>query len=149
MNYPALARLPCKTCCLFHIEYDWSRHEGTAEIELDREGNHSRREEGDTPPCMEADGSRRMDKQVCPKGHPSEERHSVLSDRNRQAWELYKAVQATSGACLTDAMRRDALLMRNLGIIHRIVTQSQQYQQAKDTGSRVALEFLRLQAEVQ
>lgn len=38
----------------------------------------------------------------------------MLSPRNRLTLRLYEEVRATGGACLTEAMKRDRVLMRNL-----------------------------------
>lgn len=50
----------------------------------------------------------------CPKESPERARVLVLSPRNRLTLRLYEEVRATSGVCLTDAMKRDRVLMRNL-----------------------------------
>jgi hypothetical protein len=58
---------------------------------------------------------------TCPKKSPAEARHYELSRRNIKTFRIWEQVQATRGACLTPAMRRDTVLLRNLVIVDNVV----------------------------
>jgi hypothetical protein len=148
-HFPVLARLPCAECQTYRIDYDWEHHRGTGNREKSC-GEDWKREGPDLPICMNPDGSKALDEHGaarCPKGHPREEHESRLSPRNRATLEIYQQVQATNGACLTEQMRRDKLLMRNLSIVHRVVEAARQQQAAKQMGDYVGLAVARLFAE--
>lgn len=74
-------------------------------------GTPLRRPEGSPTPCWK-----------CPKQSPSEAKRMELSDKNWRTWRIYQQVQATGGGCLTEAMKRDAVLNRNLGDIYDLLS---------------------------
>jgi hypothetical protein len=57
---------------------------------------------------------------TCPKKSPASARELELSRRNVKTLWIYRQVRATAGQCLTDEMRRDGLLMRNLALLDGI-----------------------------
>lgn len=58
---------------------------------------------------------------TCPKKSPEQAHLYELSDRNKLAVEFYFTTRAMSGLNLTDDMRQDAIVQRNLAIIDRII----------------------------
>lgn len=102
--------LPCSECRLWI--YD---DKGQP---LKRLGKKQRRRFGSPTPCRE-----------CPKKSPAEAKWHELTADNLQALQFYREVQASGGGCLTDAMRRDRRLLRNLSIIDQIVKGHERHQE--------------------
>jgi len=65
---------------------------------------------GDPTPCS-----------TCPRGSPTREEETTLSDRNWKAYARYLEVDATKGMCLVGAQRTDPLALRVMRTIHVIV----------------------------
>ncbi len=65
----------------------------------------------------------------CPKGSPEREREFELTPANLKTYQLYLEVQATAGARLTETMKQDRWLMRNLALVHRIAEAAKQTKQ--------------------
>lgn len=57
----------------------------------------------------------------CPKESPQNAHRHELSEKNAKAVEFYFTTRAMSGANLTDAMRQDPIVQRNMATIDRIV----------------------------
>lgn len=74
------------------------------------------------PPCWD-----------CPKQSPEEAHKYELSDKNAQAVHFYYVTRAMAGANLTDDMRYDAILQKNMGIIDRIIRGAEGEQSAMAT----------------
>lgn len=58
---------------------------------------------------------------ACPKESPDRAYLHELSPKNAQAVEFYYVTRAMSGANLTDEMRQDETVQRNMAIIDRIL----------------------------
>lgn len=58
---------------------------------------------------------------TCPKKSPEEAHQYELSVKNKQALQFYYTTRAMSGANLTDEMRRDAIIQRNMCLIDQIL----------------------------
>lgn len=108
------------------VDYDWEKHTGSGQTRCQR---------AVPPPCMNSDGSER--KGGCPKEHPAKEKEHVLSPANRQTLEFYWQVQATHGAALTDELKQDRLLMRNLAAVHEVAEAHRRKQQHDATAALV------------
>ena len=63
---------------------------------------------------------------TCPKKSPDEAHQYELSPKNEKAVQFYFATRAMSGANLTDELKQDAIVQRNLSIIDRIIRQHEQ-----------------------
>lgn len=63
-----------------------------------------------SPPCR-----------TCPKKSPEQAKHYELSRKNHKTVQLYYTTRAMTGANLSDAMRQDAILQKNLTIVDQIV----------------------------
>lgn len=70
-----------------------------------RAGIHQPRPPGVRTPCHS-----------CPKKSPENAAHLELTGPSLATLRLYLRSRATAGACLNDAEREDALLLRNLAI---------------------------------
>lgn len=57
----------------------------------------------------------------CPKKSPEQAHEYELSSRNLQAVEFYYLTRAMNGLNLSDELKRDAIVQRNISIIDRIV----------------------------
>lgn len=90
-----------------------------------------RRTKDSPPPCA-------FDDKACPKGSPAEEAMHLLSAENRLTWQIYREVRATNGACLTDEMRRDALLMQNLSYLDELVRIHERRQLGREVAYNLA-----------
>jgi hypothetical protein len=126
-TYPVLARTPCSTCKKYVLKYDWSTHQGTGAIEIDEATDEPMERDG-PPPCQDG----RRSSSVCPKVSPEKEAEYSLSDKNRQTYQVYQEVRATAGGCLTEAMKADRLLMRNLAAIDEIVRRGERRELAEN-----------------
>lgn len=71
-----------------------------------RGDKRQRRVPGQPTPCR-----------ACPRGSPEEGERLALDHRQMTTIRLYLQVRATSGACLNEWERGDALLLRNLALI--------------------------------
>ena len=130
MFYPVLARTPCEECCKYVIRYDWLKHEGSGEREIDEATGEPMERDG-PPPCKEG----RRSSTLCPKECPEKEKEHVLSEKNYRAWNFYREVRA---AGLPEEMKTDRVLMKNLALIDHIVRDGEQYQLAKRTALHIA-----------
>jgi hypothetical protein len=130
--YPALTRFTCAECQQFVYDVDWDKNcAGTGQRKTYRGGTCDlRRGKNSPPPCF-------YDAKACPKGSPAEEQEHVLSPENWQAWQLYREVRATNGACLTDAMRADRLLMQNLSILDEMARVRERQQLGREVASNL------------
>jgi len=61
--------------------------------------------------------------ETCPKKSHERAAETELSEKNIRAVEYFYRVRATFGRCLAERAVNDGVLMRNLGIIERIVSQ--------------------------
>lgn len=111
-------------CCKNLLDYDWTTHRGTGQPQIDEATGEPMERDG-PPPCKEG----RRSHTICPKESPEKEAEHLLSAKNWQTWELYHAVQASAGACLTERMREDRLLAQNLALVHRLVATHQRREQ--------------------
>lgn len=75
----------------------------------------------------------------CPKQSPERGRELRLSERNLQMLRLYNEVRATAGACLTEEMRRDRLLMLNLSDLAAMDRVRERQRLAEEIGYHTAL----------
>lgn len=73
----------------------------------------------------------------------AEEAAQVLSKRNGQTYQLAWQVHSTRGACLTDAMRSDRLLMQNVGLVLRLIESFERSDLAERIGREVGPEVAR------
>jgi hypothetical protein len=71
------------------------------------------------PPCKD-----------CPKVGPEHEADHLLTAKNLKTLLLYREVQATCGACLSERERQDPLLLRNLSIVGGLVREYEAKQQS-------------------
>lgn len=131
--YPALTQFSCADCQRFVYDVDWANGcVGTGKRKTYCGGTRDvARTAGTPPPCA-------FDKDACPKGSPAEEAEHLLSADNAQTWQLYREVKATGGACLTDEMKRDQLLMRNLALIDQLAEARQRQQLGREIAGQVA-----------
>jgi hypothetical protein len=90
-----------------------------------------RRTAASPPPCA-------FDKNACPKGSPAEEAEHVLSAENWRAWQFYREVRATGGACLTERMKADALLMQNLALLNDLAEARRRQQLGRELAVNLA-----------
>jgi hypothetical protein len=113
--YPALTRFTCAECQQYVYDVDWENGcTGTGQRKKYCGGTRDlQRTKNSPPPCF-------YDAKACPKGSPAEEAEHVLTPENWQAWQLYREVRATNGACLSEAMRNDRLLMQNLTLLDEL-----------------------------
>lgn len=95
-----MAAVSCKDCKAWIHDKDWKRSK--------RGGVDQPRPPGVPTPCK-----------ICPKGSPADEHWFHLTPRNAAAVRRYHEVQASNGACLSDAERADPWLQWLLSIIHR------------------------------
>ena len=109
MFHPGLTRFSCAECHQFVYDMATGERTKTCEGLVDVIRPKGPNGEPPKPPC---------DK--CPKGSPERESEFILTEANRKTYQLYVEVQATAGARLTKAMKRDRWLMQNLAIVHRI-----------------------------
>lgn len=111
MFYPALTRFSCAECQAFVYDVDWTNGcEGTGNRKKFCGGTRDVvRPAASPPPC-----------ELCPKGSPAEEHEHLLTADNWLTLELFREVKATNGACLTDEMKADRLLMQNLAAIDQL-----------------------------
>ena len=75
----------------------------------------------------------------CPKESPERGRDLKLSERNLRMLDLYEEVRATGGACLTDAMKRDRVLMRNMADMAALDRARERRKLAEEIGYQTAL----------
>lgn len=57
----------------------------------------------------------------CPRGSPEREAETTLTKENWRAYEWWQEVQATFGACLTEAAKADPLSRKVLALIGETV----------------------------
>ena len=73
-----------------------------------RHGQPVERPAGTSPPCHQ-----------CPKQSPQEAHKYELSLKNIRTLAMYFQQRATSGVCLSEAERSDAIVRQNIGIIEQ------------------------------
>lgn len=122
LNRPALLKFSCAECQQFVYDLETGERQKTCNGLVDVLRIKGPDGKPNTP-CKE-----------CPKESPEREAEFILTDANRRTYQLYLEVQATAGARLTDAMRQDRWLLRNLAIVHRVVEESKQAMQARAQG---------------
>ncbi|HEV8061534.1 MAG TPA: hypothetical protein VGP68_16765 [Gemmataceae bacterium] len=131
MFYPALTQFTCGECQKKLFDVDWAHGcTGTGKVKTYMTGAGPReqvRGKLNPPPCSE-----------CPKGSPEEEAEHLLSADNWLTWQIYREVKATNGACLTDAMKADALLMRNLAMLDELARVRERQQLGRELAANVA-----------
>lgn len=138
MFYPALTQFSCDSCQRKIHDVDWANGcTGTGKVKTYAGGTRElMRTKNSPPPCaFDRPGS---SERACPKGSPAEEAEHILSAENWQTWELYRQVRATNGACLTDAMKADALLMRNLALLDELARVRERQQLGRELAANVA-----------
>lgn len=108
MFYPALTRFNCADCQQFVYDVEWSHGcRGSGQRKKYCGGTKDFvRPAGSPPPCSD-----------CPKESPAKEHEHVLTADNWLTWQLWREVRASGGACLTDSMRADRVLLENLSLI--------------------------------
>lgn len=74
----------------------------------------------------------------CPKKSPENAKRIALSLKNWKTLAIYRQVKATCGACLTDAMRNDRLLMKNMASIDVVYQAFERQQQAKAQAAQLS-----------
>ena len=125
--HPGAAKIDCRLCQRFIFDHEKGTLK-TYRAGPNREKRPCVRPKGMLPPC---------DK--CPKGSPSEAHEHHLSRKNWQTFEFYQQVRATGGACLTDRMRMDRLLMQNLAIVDGLYRRFEREQLGIELAYQVAL----------
>lgn len=108
MFYPALTRFSCADCQRFVYDVEWSKGcRGSGERKRYCGGTKDFvRPANSPPPCSE-----------CPKESPAKEHEHVLTEENWLMWQLWREVRASGGACLTEKMKGDRVLLENLSLI--------------------------------
>ena len=95
---PELARRSCQDC------QTWLYDENTGKRLMRRDQPVLRPSTIPTP-CAQ-----------CPKGSPEKEHETRLTRRNAAVVELYRMVRATSGSILTEEMKRDRRMLKDLAL---------------------------------
>ena len=106
--HPGPAAVPCGDCQKYVYRVDAAGR--VTPERLQHAGQDWLRPTGVPPPCGK-----------CPKRSPQQAHEHELSPKNRRTLELYFRVRATFGTCLTERMRRDALLASNLALVDCVV----------------------------
>ena len=109
MAHPDAAAVPCATCAKWMFSPDWKP--------VMRGGVHQPRPAGTMTPCHS-----------CPKKSPANAALLELTEPNLATLRLYLRSRATAGACLNDAEREDALLLRKLAICDVVFRQYEREQ---------------------
>ena len=122
--HPGVAVIDCRDCQKFIYDF------ATGQRKTYAQGTRDRLRPANTPPPCHK----------CPKQSPQQSHEHELSAKNWRTLSLYQQVRASRGACLTDAMKNDGLLMKNLATIDALFRRWEREQQA----SAVAFEVVRL-----
>jgi hypothetical protein len=125
--HPGPARIDCAECKRFIFDHK-TGDQKTYKAGASGEEKPCVRPQNVPTPCHE-----------CPKESPQKCKEHELSRKNRMTLRLYYEVRATSGQCLTPAMRGDRLLMRNLAIVDGIYRQFEQDQMARSIVAGIAI----------
>jgi hypothetical protein len=136
--YPALTQFSCAECQKFVYDVDWANGcTGTGKRKTFCGGTRDlERTAASPPPCA-------FDKDACPKGSPAEEAEHLLSADNWLSWQIYREVRATNGGCLTEAMKADPLLMRNLAMLDELARVRERQQLGRELAANVARFLIR------
>ena len=129
--HPGPASIDCEECKRFIFDLKTGRRE-TFKSGPKREEKPCVRPGKILPPCDQ-----------CPKESPEKAHEHELSDRNRQTVRLYHQVRATQGGCMTEAMKADRLLARNLAIVDQLYREWEREQAAKELAYQVAVLYQR------
>lgn len=84
------------------------------------------------PPCRTHLG--------CPKGSPEEAHLYELSLQNWKVVDLWKAVRATHGRCLSEAQSQDPLTTHLLTIVEEVMREKEQREMAKQNARQIGKE---------
>lgn len=114
MFHPGVAQIDCRDCQKYVYDFVTGKRKTYAQGKRDRP-----RPASTPPPCHK-----------CPKESPEKAHEHELSAKNWRTLALYQQVRASSGACLSDEMKRDALLMKNLATIDALFRRWEREQQA-------------------
>jgi hypothetical protein len=114
LYHPAVAAVSCEHCKAWIYDKDWKRAQ--------RGGRDAPRPPGTKTPCG-----------ICPKKSPEHAKLLKLTRRNELLVRRYRQVQATAGACLSDAERADGWLASLLAIVDREFKEFEAHRQLRNT----------------
>ena len=120
LAHPQLTLFDCEDCRQWIIDLKTGRR-------LERGGEAQPRRPGTPTPCR-----------TCPRESPERAKAIALGRREFATIDFYLQVRATSGACMNDRERTDALLLRNLAIVDGVFRRHERGQSAVDFGMVLA-----------
>ncbi len=102
LRHPWVAALDCEDCKKWIVDLD-------KECYATRAGQRQERQPGQSTPCRN-----------CPKQNPAEAKRLKLSRAHVKTITLYVQSRATHGASLSDAERRDPILLMHFATIDSV-----------------------------
>lgn len=134
LYHPGVARIDCRQCQerLYDLETGTPKtFKVRGEIRYyDKEAVPDHK-----PPCRTHLG--------CPKGSPEEAHLHELSLQNWKVVDLWKAVRATQGRCLTESQANDPLTTYLLTIVDEVMREKEQRDMAQQNASHIGKEVRR------